>query len=934
MTLLWPLVLMVLGAAPDDTPRVEDPRLIVERFAAAPDIVHPVSLDFDRKGRLLVIESHTHFRPQNYQGPKHDRIRIVEDRDGDGRADQFSTFYEGLRATMDLAVHPDGSVYVATRNEILRLRDTDEDGKADDVLRLAFLETKGDYPHNGLSGLAFDWRGDVVFGMGENLGASYKLVGRDGTTLNGEGEGGNVFTCKADGTRLKRVATGFWNPFSTTRDLFGRWFTVDNDPDSSPPCRLLHLVEGGDYGYQFRYGRAGRHVFQCWNGQLPGTLPMMSGTGESPCEIVSYESDGLPAEYLGQLLVTAWADHRVERYVVKPQGASFVAERKPFIQGGPEFRPVGLAVAPDGSLFVSDWVLRDYNLHGRGAIWHIRSRDKTSGQRPEDPKAALESLHRPLREAAARRLAASDAGRAYLQEQMQHRDPRVRAVSLTALRASTDKGIDLAAYADREQLPDLRAMAVRELAARGADVKRFRAQEQPGSVQRAALDGQMAARDLPQLLQFLKDEDPFLRNAAIQALVRQPDLLRTVEIGEQLDPRCRAGLLLAHRATEKPEGRALLPEFLADRDEDVRFLAIKWVADDKLVEQRPLIEKMLAGGKLNVRLYAALATALARLEGKEVNDAQLAEYFLRLIKDAKAEPVLRVLALQQVSGNNKALTAEILERLIEQPDVSLQLEAARALAEKTNPRPVTVLHKVLADAKRNERVRAQAIVGLAETAQEHLEQLLALATGTSPILRDEALRALVGTKLNEKQQQTLVALTQQPATANLAARVLGKPFAAKRPAVTDTAAWLQRLEGPADPEAGRRVFAQARLANCIRCHRAEGRGAVVGPDLSVIGRTERRHLLESILQPSVQVAPHFQAWVLATQDGKVRTGMLVGTNLDEYTYLDEKGNLFKVNTRDLADSQPAATSLMPNGLVDQLTDQEIRDLLAYLQSLR
>src|SRR5206468_1954114 len=267
---------------------------------------------------------------------------------GDGKADRFSTFYEGTKFTMDLAVHPhDGAVYVATRNEILRLRDTDGDGKADEATRLMFLETKGDYPHNGLSGLCFDSKGDLYFGMGENLGAKYTLIGSDGTKFSGEGDGGHIFHCSADGKKLRRVATGFWNPFGVCTDIFGRVFAVDNDPDAMPPCRMVHVVEGGDYGYQFRYGRSGRHPFQSWHGQLAGTLPMMSGTGEAPCKIVSYESDGLPREYVGDLLVASWADHRVERYSVSERGASVAAEMKPFVQGGKDFRPVGVAVAPD-----------------------------------------------------------------------------------------------------------------------------------------------------------------------------------------------------------------------------------------------------------------------------------------------------------------------------------------------------------------------------------------------------------------------------------------------------------------------------------------------------------------------------------------------------------------------------------------------------------
>ena len=326
MLRLLPLFIVLVVANPvmaqPATPTSADPRLVVELVAAAPDIVQPIALDFDAKGRLLVVESHTHFRPANYKGPKFDRIRMFHLSANGGKAERITTFFEGTTYTMDLAVHPDGSVYVATRNEIMRLRDTKGTGMADEKTRIVFLETKGNYPHNGLSGLSFDSRGDLNFGIGENLGADYKLIGSDGSTLTGGGEGGNVYHCTADGKNLRRVATGFWNPFGSCRDIFGRLFVVDNDPDSSPPCRLVHVVEGGDYGFQFRYGRAGRHPFQAWNGELPGTLPYVAGTGESPCEVVSYESDGLPAEYRGELLVPAWADHRVERYTLKPKGAA------------------------------------------------------------------------------------------------------------------------------------------------------------------------------------------------------------------------------------------------------------------------------------------------------------------------------------------------------------------------------------------------------------------------------------------------------------------------------------------------------------------------------------------------------------------------------------------------------------------------------------
>ncbi len=937
--LLATITLALLPAAPADKPsadlpRAHDPKLRVDLFAASPDIVHPIAIDFDSKGRLLVIESHTHFPPADYKGPKHDRIRILEDTNGSGKADKFTTFFEGTKMTMDLAVHPDGSVYVATRNEILRLRDTHGDGKADVKERLIRLETKGNYPHNGLSGLCFDARGNLFFSMGENLGAAYKLTGADGTTIADEGEGGNIFWCTSNGKKLRRAATGFWNPFGVCRDVFGRMFAVDNDPDAMPPCRMVHVVEGGDYGFQFRYGRAGRHPFQAWDGQLPGTLPMMSGVGEAPCEVLSYESDGLPREYLGNLLVTSWADHRVERYVLREQGSSFKAERKPFVQGGANFRPVGMAVAPDGSVFISDWVLSNYNLHGKGAVWRIRPKEALKPDRPTDPRRALASAHRPLRESAARRLVADAPGREFLRRQLESDDIRVRAASLTALIDHADSRIDLQVIADKERELGLRVLAVRTLAERGEDVRRFLDGKHPAELRREALPSLNTRTDAPRFLPLLADPDPFLRHAAIQQLAHTPEALSALDWRKQAPPQ-RIGLLLAHRAAGSADSKRLLPAFLADADEEVRFMAAKWIADQNLKEYRPLLVEALKDRKLNVRLFAAYSTALARIDGQEVSEGRLADYFMTRLADEQSSPDVRVLALQMVPANHPKLTLDLLGKLLTQDEALLQREAVRTLSEHPSSKRGTMLLDVVRNPRARETVRAQAIVGLADKAQDLRDELMRLARGEQGSLRDEALRALIQTKLSDAQRKELEEVARQrPDSAELAARVLGKPFYKDRAPAKDIDAWMKHLEGPADAEAGRRVFFHSKLAACSRCHRVEGRGHEVGPDLSTVGRNERRHILESILQPSALIAPHYQAWRIEMADGKVHSGMLVKTVLDEYTYLDAKGDLFKLNTRNIVESQPLPTSIMPDGLEKLLTDRELRDLLAYLCSRR
>jgi glucose/arabinose dehydrogenase len=133
----------------------------IQRFADSSLIKQPTGLAITQSGKLLAVQSNTHFRPDDYEGVETDQIFWIQDTDGDGIADQKSVFYQNeLVATMDIAVHPEsGAIYVATRNEIIRLWDDNNDGVADPdrvERRIVFLETEGNYPHNGISGLTFD----------------------------------------------------------------------------------------------------------------------------------------------------------------------------------------------------------------------------------------------------------------------------------------------------------------------------------------------------------------------------------------------------------------------------------------------------------------------------------------------------------------------------------------------------------------------------------------------------------------------------------------------------------------------------------------------------------------------------------------------------------------------------------------------------------
>ncbi len=382
LLLAWPAA--CVSAGDKQLPRVSLPGYELELVAESPDIVTPVGMAFDKQGRLLVVESHTHQRPDDYDGPAHDRIRLFYDSDGDGRLDAWQTFAEGFTAAMNLAVRSDGAVLLTTRSAVHLLQDAGGDGRAEREETVVELDTTNLYPHNGLGGLAIAEQGgsEVLFlGLGENHGVEYTLRGSDGGSYHGTDTAGAVFVCDADGSNLRRYATGLWNPFGLCY-WRGHLFGIDNDPDASPPCRLLHVQHRGDYGYRYQYGRSGLHPLQAWDGELPGTLPMMAGTGEAPTGIVAHH---------GALWVTSWGEHRIERYTTtQDDQGRLVADRSIVVQGNSDFRPTGIAVAPDGSLYFGDWLLRDYTVHGTGRLWRLTLPADGGAEEPAAPIQAEE----------------------------------------------------------------------------------------------------------------------------------------------------------------------------------------------------------------------------------------------------------------------------------------------------------------------------------------------------------------------------------------------------------------------------------------------------------------------------------------------------------------------------------------------------------------
>ena len=827
---------VAVRAGTPETPQSPDGSAKVALFAAEPEIVTPIGAIVDKGGRLLVIESNSHFRPKNYQGPPTDRIRILEDTHGAGKADRITTFFEGMNLMMNLATDRDGSVVVSSRDEIFRLLVSPGSGTAARKVSLAHLETTATYPHNGLAGLAVDGSGSVYFGIGENYGAPWTLVGTDGHSIHEETGSGSVFRMDGQGRGLIRVAKGMWNPFGLGFDPAGNLWAVDNDPDGRPPSRLLQIVPGADYGFEFRYGRTGMHPLQAWDGELPGTLGMVTGVGEGPCNVCWHD---------GHLYVSSWRDHQIEKYTLIPRGAGYRASMQPVVVGDADFRPVGLAFAPDGTLFVTDWGSASYEINHKGRVWKVTFSSTGVGENSVPHTEAM--------------------------DRAQH------------LRQSTS---------------------------------------------------------VEELESALADPDLAIRQAAQYGLSRLP-AVEKIDLKNLAAPDQRIGLMAA-LLWRGADARPLVNAALDDPDVRVREMGVRVVTEQGIKEARAQIEHMLDSPVMSSRLLRMISAAIAQLDGDpaaKINSANVNGILLSKLK-AKATPdASKAVLLRMLPPEGGVVSLDLLSQLLDSKSPALQLEAVRSLSELPDPNRFPLLSKLAESDNYRIPVRAEAVVGLGADASRSVDLLIKLAGGDSGPLRQEALRSLraIGPKLTAAQRQQLEKIARaHPTETEMLNRLLGRAPSA-RPMENNTPAWEKILQqAPGDPQAGRRIFFHPSGPVCYRCHTVDGRGRAIGPDLTMIGHSQDpSHILESILDPSKEIAPLYTMWSITTKSGQKIDGMLLRRDGQENEiYVDATGQETKVSFSDIVDRRMRKESVMPSGLVATLTDQELRDLIAMLAQKR
>ncbi|MDW3651988.1 MAG: c-type cytochrome [Bacteroidia bacterium] len=936
---------------PPDAPEMQIEGASLQLLTKEPDIVTPTGLQIDRENRIWVIENHTHVRQEDYPGPEVDRILVFTAYIDGGEEKTITEFATDFVDGMSLSFSPEGKVLLSTRAAIISFEDVDGDRVADKRDTLISLETTERFPHNGMSGLVVSPDHKLYFQCGENFGANYLIRGTDGISLKGkEREGGSLYRCNLDGSGLERIGTAVWNCFAMSFDDYGNLFAVENDPDSRPPCRLLHIVRGGNYGFQFQHGRDGLSPLTSWFGQLPGTLPMVAGTGEAPSGLIYYNQDRLGKEAKGSLLVTAWGDNEIQYFPLEKNGSSFRSEAGSFVKGERNFYPVGLAMDDRGAVIASDWADVSYAVHGQGRIWRItnpQNEEKQVGLSNSPNKGELINLlNSPdprLRQESADFVVQKKADELASFFSSKISPPAKLNLIWAAHNAVMSETEFLLEEALKSEDELLRAAAVRMMVDHSyqEDESFYLGllEEDPSAyVKREAIYGLSSAEAFGKVISLFSEKDPFIHTAIMETFGKSEHIELLKKYAKNSASEIRLGALLCLRKSGAESAKEVLPAFLKDAESENRLIALKWIAEDKLGDFRQEVEEALGQEKdISSTLFDAYVVCFQYLDGNFNQKSHFMEgdehvsrsfykrqkFLLAAAKNRKLNYTIRSRALSGVNPDHPNLGVKSLQAFSVEGDTDFAVEAVRSLAAKVEDRNArSLIQGIAGNKQKKEEVRLEAIGGLARSAKidEKSKKTLLnilLDKRESIAIRKEALRSIeaLGDDPDAKvwiaDYQKFLPNEEQRSSADF---------------------WREQGNKEGKATAGERIFFSSRY-ECSSCHRINGRGGIFGPDLSKVGsNADRNRIIEGILDPSDIVTPTYTGYAVRDKSGNVTVGRL-DKDLDSKRSLQMilvNGERAAVAYDEIEEQKMLETSLMPANQHLRMTANEFRDLVQYL----
>lgn len=925
------------------------------------------ALRFDGQGRLLVADGTA--------------LRRLQDKDNDGVFDAYEVIATGLgwRGPQGILVY--GDRLFAVGGDGIQLYEGYTNGPLKHVGRVgARLNTGGDHDaHTLLRG----HDGFIYFMAGNGSGLtnrSHITVANSPARIAREA---TVFRISPDGQQWESIAIGGRNPPSLGMNYLGDLFSFDSDMEwhvGLPwyrPVRLNHWVIGGDQGWQ-EVGAYPPYYID----NLPGILNVGRG---SPNWGVFYEHRQFPEKYRNAFFVCdyRWKSESTDDYQttgrlvafhLSRSGSRWDASMETFARPRPgakdaagrsiPFALVDVDVAPDGSIYFTD--------HNQG-IWRILH--EPAAQKPQHFSPLDELLELPQPGSEWSRLQeeqllakigpnALDQLVAFARASNNPHDRRLRAIRLLAPRF--DKA-QLAQYLWTESHPEIRAQAAWLAGlAGGSAVDRLPRllKDSDPFVRRRAAEGLMrhvSLRFLPEIQAALDDEDRTVRYTAMMLLTHLPtqswfERITTSGSHEAIRRALTAAALREEKASPDVFSKLLLTPDLLSSEANLDLLRVIALYQPELAPQKRELTAWLRRGfpTANAEINWERAKLLAAFDDWSSFPLLLREllnskdqvrqfhYFQSLAKlkggwtrQSQKELMDWVLATQ------KGWFAEFAGKGVEFP-LFLQTaieefathhrEAVLSTAEKINVE--SLLGGAWLGLQSEQKIIALYREGGAET---RLQKILQAARrfptdSTAAFLRGEA-RAVDSPVLKQAAVASLKAMPKSPEN-DAVLRELVAPNKRERSDEEIHKAILDASLDSGDERRGRRLYERLLCNTCHAGGQTPGQeGRIFGPDLvGVTARLTRSELADALVYPSKQVADRFKAIALSLKDGRELTGFVTERSADHVTFADAT-TIHRLGANEIEKSAPQEKSLMPDGLLRSLADQEIAHLIKFLNTI-
>jgi len=986
----------------------------IELVAAEPQLAEPTGICFDAAGRIFVCELHGYNLDGYYdivelnktgvldtavrripatkeaearaQKETYGTVRLLET-DRAGRVVRSTFFADRLPPCYGVLAARDG-VIVLCAPDIIYLADTKGTGKADvrETLFTGFgvgeIWSRISNPRWGLD----NW---IYAAAGMASGGTIR-----GPHLKGEVKFGNTcFRFKPDGSRIEPVSGGT-SGFGLAFDDSGDRFLCTNQQHALYVAPLPYadlarnpyhaavdpVVNISSYGHPAKvYPTSKPDPWRLKRGQQAewvkfyGPAETTAGLFTSACAPTIYQADLFPEAYRGNHFSCEPAQNLVHRCLLEPQGAGFVVKRatpgREFLTSTDAwFRPVNLAVGPDGALYLVDMyreIIEDYsaiprylqqqyveslrNGRDKGRIWRIVYGKGTAVHLPDLTGAKGERLVAELaspnvwRRLTAQRLLVERGDQAVVPALRDlcssGRTPQARLHALYTLsglgslrpqvleRALQDRHYGVRVHALKLAQP----MLDREPALLAAVLKRVTDRHLKVRLQLAfTLGDSNDRRVLPVLARLAASDgkDRWMQAAILSAVPSRSGELAAIllrsgrdEAGSVLQPLAAvagarnqgeevAGLLrlIAYRkATRAAAMQTAILAGLAEglgRNQSKKRLSR---AGQKGLEQ--LLQDSTGDVQKQVLQVAGLLNVRESAGIRAVRKAAV-----RAALDAKRPLKQRLASLTSLAGAPHSELVHLQELLDARQPLDLQLAAVEVFASADGPEVVDILLK----SWRSDSPRVQAaILDAIFSRKDRLPRLLdALA---SKAVNASSLPALRQTQLLESPD----AVIRKRAKSLLAAQ----GTSADRKRVLEkyrTALTLQR-----HVRKGKAVFEQ----QCMKCHQLNGRGTAVGPDLAAVENRPDESLLVDVLDPSSTIVAGYRAYTVTTSNGKLYTGVLAAETATSITLRREQGAEDTILRKDIDEMAASSRSLMPEGLEKEISPQDMADLFGYLREM-